>query len=352
MKCSLFEDRVFALLGLATEADRRVVRLHHSRPFAELQRHLAAYLLTSSWGRPLQVLHAMGIVHGDAAKRLPSWSRDWTAPRQTNWFLVTASLDLPSELWHMIPEQEGENKVGGYVSLDSMAANKPWVTETSAAIVGGEALNHLVRFSEDVWTLTLRGLSVDTVSMACAAPDGHLEDLVRVCRDSWEGAVLQRATAWEKPEDRLEAFCKLLCRESYRDSEGNVRTDCREAYESWVQDHNKLTTKKEGGASIVRPVKCDYGYRVQQLCAGRSLIITEKGHVGLGPVSTRAGDLVCYFQGNRDPFLLRDRDGLAEEYQKGVLPTTFVGDTLIIGLMNGEGLESIRGEEIAEFWIR
>lgn len=348
MECTLFEDRVYALLGLATAADRKIVRPNYSRPFADVQRHLAAYLLASSSGEPLGALHVMGVVHGGAAEGLPSWSRDWTAPRRTDWALTRRSA---TSRWQMLPEQE-DDLPRGYPSLDGMAAQRPWVMGTSAAVIGSDGLDHLVRFSDDMWTLALRGLAIDTVSIAHVAPDGDPEDLVRACRHLWEGAVLHGATAWEKPEDRLEAFCKSLCRGSYRDADENSRTDCREGYLSWVEGRDKLDPENKGGASTVRPAKNDYGHRVRCLCAGRSLIITKKGFVGLGPAATRAGDLVCHFQGSSDPFLLRHRAGLSEEDQEGVLPMEFVGDTLVIGLMNGEGLKGAEEKDVVEFWIR
>lgn len=345
MECTLFEDRVYALLGLATAEDRKIVRPDYSRPFADLQRHLAAYLLASPSGESLGALHAMGIVHGDAAEALPSWSRDWNAPRRTKWDVTSPPRRSPTSRWQMLPEQQ-QDTPRGYASLDGMAAHKPWVMGTSAAIVDG---NGVVRFSDDMWTLALRGLAVDTVSHAYAAPDGNPEDLVRACRHSWEGTVLQNATAWAKPDDRLEAFCSVLCRGSYRDADKNVRTGCREAYLSWVQGRDKLDPEHEKGESSV---KNDYGHRVGRLCAGRSLIITKKGHVGLGPAATQQGDLVCHFQGICDPFLLRRRAAWSGEDEGRVSPMEFVGDTSVIGLMKGEGLEGAEEKDVVEFWIR
>lgn len=354
MECTLFEDRVYALLGLATAADRRIVRPNYSRPFADLQRHLAAYLLASPSGEPLGALHAMDIVHVGAAEALPSWSRDWSAPRRTKWFLMNPSRHSPTDRWHMLPEQEEERSArGGYAWLDGVAAHRPWVMGTCTAIIGNDDSDHLVRFSDDMWTLALRGLSVDTVSSAYAAPDGDVVgNLVRVCRSSWEDAVLRSAVAWETPEERLGVLCTALCRGSYRDAAGSARTDCCEGYVSCVEGRDKLDPEHKGGASTVRPVKNDYRHRVRRLCAGRSLIITKKGFVGLGPAATRAGDLVYHFQGNCDPFLLRRRAGLSEEGRGGVLPMEFVGDTLVIGLMNGEGLKGAEEKDAVEFWIR
>ena len=71
---------------------------------------------------------------------------------------------------------------------------------------------------------------------------------------------------------------------------------------------------------------------------------TEKGYIGLGPLNTEVGDLVCVLEGHKAPVLLY---GCGSHYH-------FVGDCDVVGIMNGEVLEAVkRGEsEIVEIEIR
>ncbi len=62
---------------------------------------------------------------------------------------------------------------------------------------------------------------------------------------------------------------------------------------------------------------------------------TEKGYIGLGPLATEVGDLVCVLEGHKAPLLLHRR---GSHY-------ILVGDCDLVGIMNGKFLEAVkRGE--------
>lgn len=84
--------------------------------------------------------------------------------------------------------------------------------------------------------------------------------------------------------------------------------------------------------------------RSRQLRYGMRCFHTERGYIGLGPLVTEVGDLVCILEGHMSPVLLRRR---RSHY-------IFVGDCDVVGIMNGEVLEAVKsGEaEIAEIEIR
>lgn len=84
--------------------------------------------------------------------------------------------------------------------------------------------------------------------------------------------------------------------------------------------------------------------RSRQLRYGMRCFHTERGYIGLGPLVTEVGDLVCILEGHKSPVLLRRQ---RSHY-------IFVGDCDVVGIMNGEVLEAVeRGEaEIAEIEIR
>lgn len=87
-----------------------------------------------------------------------------------------------------------------------------------------------------------------------------------------------------------------------------------------------------------------YNARSRQLRYDMRCFHTERKYIGLGPLATEAGDIVCILEGHKAPVLLRRR---GSHY-------TFVGDCDVVGVMNGEVLEAVkRGEaEITEIEIR
>ena len=87
-----------------------------------------------------------------------------------------------------------------------------------------------------------------------------------------------------------------------------------------------------------------YVARSRQIRYDMRVFHTERGYVGLGPLVTEAGDLVCVLEGHKAPAILRKQDS---HY-------IFIGDCDVVGIMNGEVLEAVkRGEaEIIEIEIR
>ena len=96
--------------------------------------------------------------------------------------------------------------------------------------------------------------------------------------------------------------------------------------------------------SVPTPHRETYLVRSRQLRYGMRCFHTERGYIGLGPLATEVGDLVCVLEGHKSPVLLQRR---RSHY-------VFVGDCDVVGIMNGEILEAVkRGEaEIAEIEIR
>jgi hypothetical protein len=73
-----------------------------------------------------------------------------------------------------------------------------------------------------------------------------------------------------------------------------------------------------------------YLRRIHKVCAHRSLFVTEKGYIGLGPWNSKKGDKVVVITGGHTPFLLREIPG-KDGYR-------LVGESYVSGLMGGEAL--------------
>lgn len=103
-------------------------------------------------------------------------------------------------------------------------------------------------------------------------------------------------------------------------------------YQNWDL-HNELKraegegykTGKETDEAFKRVVE-----RVGEVCMGRVLFVTGRGHLGLGPWGARVGDEVVVLEGGRTPFLVR---GVGEEGR-----VELVGEVFVCGIMEGEGM--------------
>ena len=100
----------------------------------------------------------------------------------------------------------------------------------------------------------------------------------------------------------------------------------------------------KGPASVPMNHRQSYVARSRQLMAGMRCFHTEKGYIGLGPLDTEVGDVVCVLEGHKAPVLLRRRDS---HY-------VLVGDCDVVGIMNGEILDAVkrRDAEITIIEIR
>jgi len=323
LECTLLEDRVYALLGLSTESDRRFIKPDYARPLAETQTRTCAHLISSP-ENPLAALHYMGI-RGNSDSDLPSWARDWSQPKGVDWHFWRKT-DSAQERWHFLPKTEAG------ISQDWLQVEDKelgWQME-------GKAESDVARFSNDLRILALRGISVDTVDSVhrAALLDEGRTSWKKKC-ESWKTLAADKAKAYPDREARFDAFCKTLCFGRYRDAQGNSSTHCSEAYEAWI--------RSDDSTDGVGRTMSDFEFRTERYGLGRAFIITTRGWVGMAPEHTDRGDVVCFFRGSLDPFILRPKGGMYQE---------FIGETLITGMMDGEWVEGADLRNITEFWIR
>jgi hypothetical protein len=94
-------------------------------------------------------------------------------------------------------------------------------------------------------------------------------------------------------------------------------------------------------------------------CHGRSFMMTKRGYIGVGPFKTRVGDKITVLQGGTVPFALRERpgalgggsDGAVEKDGSTKLPVRceFVGESFVLGIMEGQAVAQAGKEEVKTF---
>lgn len=323
LECTKFEDRVYALLGLATPADRAAIQPDYSKSVSDIQQELSAYLVGFQ-GNPFEALHYS---NSNNNVKLSSWARDWTISSGPAWKLAYSRES--HDRWHIMPEEPDRQ-----VDVRGLnVANLQWRMDSLTRFN-----TDFVRFSDDLRILSVKGLTHDVVSAVFPAPEEPAA--LRLTSESWRDITTEKAKAYGSIEARLDMFGKLLCRGGYSDSGGNHFANCYDAYDSWVNARAMRPTS-DNSMPELDVGKTDFAHRVKRLCEGRSFIMSEKGFIGLAPASVKPGDLLCCFLGNRDIFILRP---LSEGRMK------FIGASLTMGL--GDKAEvGGRSDNLLEYWI-
>jgi hypothetical protein len=85
----------------------------------------------------------------------------------------------------------------------------------------------------------------------------------------------------------------------------------------------------------------DVASTAEQSLFDRSFFLTTQGYIGTGPPTARVGDDICAVMGSNVPFMLRSRNESIvcndSQFSELDIPLySFVGDSYVHGLMNGE----------------
>jgi hypothetical protein len=85
----------------------------------------------------------------------------------------------------------------------------------------------------------------------------------------------------------------------------------------------------------------DYSRSIWAIVVNRSIFVTEKGFLGLGPKATNAGDIVAVFDGAETPFILREvcRYPIVADGRQ-LQPCRLVGEGYLHGWMQGEAFNA------------
>lgn len=319
---TLSRDRLFALLGLASDGNEAEFEPDYDSPLEDVILKFAREFVRQ--GRGMQMLYRASLSH--QCDRFPSWIPDWTVER-------ASSLHDSSE--------------GGV----SFAASGPQqgkmkcIPNTDELLVDGYEVDEIESISrasniEEEWEKYFT--EVDTmIDSAILAPVRHsLEDL------KWK--VLIAGVLWPK----VAVPGGLDLKSSYT------------ALRNYLYSKQKGKGKaQENGNSVNSfPLPTEYAMLIEHMAAGSyekqaasyiaalqdnlhgwRFVVTKNGYVGVVPNMTKVGDVVAVLKGGRVPFVLRRSKERDEAFR-------LVGECYIHCLMNGEGL-SLPGTKERDFLI-
>ena len=155
------------------------------------------------------------------------------------------------------------------------------------------------------------------------------------------------------------AFWRTLCMDYAQTSDKRTERSKENrlaAYDRWWQLLKIHTCDSEvgmarNGTFILNISKSkgvlDFDFCVMTSTWNRRFFISEKGYIGLAPSNAAPGDKIAVLFGGKVPYVLRRN----EPASSGTSDTTwtFLGDSYVHGIMDGEVIESLeRGEVMKE----
>ena len=307
-------DKLFALLGLATDADDPVLRPNYRAAVREVFTASSRYMMTINTS--LRILHIAGIGWSRQILDLPSWVPDWSAPQRVTIFgdmvdnaAYRASASLPSN----VKAGPGPNSISlKAIFVDTMHVCFPQPDVTLS------------------WRLTY------------AASKDYRQAMVNWV-DQLRAAVDLSSHYAQNGFDKNDVLWRALIANTIRPGLP-AREEYRRFFESWLLFHHQPDDNGNDG-SIDKNTWDEawtFNGAFSDAMQARVIFTTQRGLIGIGPPYIQSGDLICIIIGAQTPFLVRNIESATEQAPMYEV----VGDCYVHGLMDGEGLGMGREEDI------
>ncbi|KAF2804652.1 uncharacterized protein BDZ99DRAFT_149700 [Mytilinidion resinicola] len=299
-------DRIFGLLGMASDVEELGIRADYTKPCSDIYTTVAAAFLERQ--KNIQILSRCRFPKKQL--NLPTWVPDWS--------------DFPlSYLWNAYFSLFSAGKCARKQTL-RVSGNSLIILGASVdvvGIVGWSWDSAIVKEANDTTITAQKGLGEITtlVSTNCAAyPTAEArEDAV------WRTSILDQDIAMLGKADRWSRRATPLMHSGFKAFYGSGL---------WpnAEQHHAVATFV--GAMVAAN-------------EDRRYFTTRGGYLGIGPVGIRSGDLVCIILDADVPFVLRK----SAANGAGNAQFELVGECYVHGIMDGEFLRS--NPEILEFTL-
>lgn len=393
-------DKIFGLLGLALETEHQscdALQADYRRSTAQVYRELAKFLINEYQSlaildRTIPYLNRFGWVpKSNSMPILESWVPSWSVltepsqPRYLSWATYhaggggadlgfpphyKAAAGLPTSIVSMVGADERVLHIRG-LNADTVSSSSGF----------GDGLKMLLQ-DPNTPHRTLKDLRLLSKSDGRALPTKLVLMLISVIQKPLFLRYWHLALAKSKglcPEDLINAFIKCTTVDQFGlagvNSEQVQKDGC--AYLLQQLQHEQQRGRHFWGASSSHPahvetsshsnsesLTCGNGTSLEReahylkvlrlnatggkpeaylalarnYCLNRRFFITSSGRLGVGPRWTRKGDLVCVLLGGGVPYVLSPKG----KYH------TFIGESYVHGLMEGQAVESWRKGELKD----
>jgi hypothetical protein len=287
-------DRIFAVLGLASDADVLDIRPDYGKTCAAVYMEVAESILTHSG--TLDILYAVSRPRN--IKPLASWVPDW-------------SVSIPSTF--------GPRIIGRFAAAGPMSRSR-------------------ARFRSDQFHnrhLDLSGYRIDTVEAIMAHQeepgwdDGfEVDGPISLFTNSLRTFGSQQQTAYPSEEARYDAMWRTPIADC--DAVIDTKSKTRPPASEWMRKSFEALIGTTGGDPQERKrLSKPYVHTMKLIAARRRVFVSSRGYFGLGQEALRVGDTICVFHGGDSPFLIREAGFGYHE---------LIGEAYVHGIMNGEYL--------------
>ncbi|KAH7202459.1 hypothetical protein DER44DRAFT_669606 [Fusarium oxysporum] len=303
-RSTLARDRLFALLGLASDGNDAAFEPDYSSPLRDILLRFCRVFIRQ--GKGMQLLYRAGLT----GNCFPSWIPDWTVER-------------PSSI---------SDYLNGGMPFSASGSQQPKMTCTP-----------------DSDELAVEGYAVDTIERVSEASNlekewrdyfREIEEMVKSL-DLGLNSTLATELKWKVPIAGAEHPTVAV------PGDLDMETSYKALQEFLVirQDQSVeiLSSAGKGNASdnvaIIRRSDANrlrerssiYISALRDRVNGWRFIVTEKGYAGVAPPSVRKGDTVAILKGGCVPFILQESKDRQRAFR-------LVGECYINGIMDGQGL--------------
>lgn len=300
------EDQIYALLGLATDADQLGITIDYSIPWEQTYTEVAmTYLVRSDlWF----LNHVQGTIAG-RSRHLPSWVPDWSvgyrgARVNQHWSPPKTHLGT---LEAVIPPKIADLAQRHILGLRGVIGDEVAWVSTERFQMSVNQLNTPLRKKLYQWIRALADQCSDKHSR---------REIWNVLISNSIGLPLPESFNENTSEERKRQYLNLVF-DSILEEDTCEDPLLRPIIETWLTCFMQATS-----------FKCIYQ--------------TTGGRLGIGPVGIKQGDRICAFMGNETAFILRPVALTSEQTRHRLMCETYVHK-----FMDAKGLrEAAKVEDI------
>lgn len=328
-------DRVFALLGLASDAAKLGIQIDYGSAEGTTERVLtqAARAIIERTGR-IDILSYSQFPKLPQLTYLPSWVPDWRSDLCPSFYTINERIDQ-----HLF-FASGKDSIG--------TIKEP---QDNANIIG------------------IRGYKVDVIDKVAEGdawqdvgwdPSRYLDFFAQMDILWKESMRKPPMTLGPSRTRKEEARWRVPIGDIYKSKEGDqhrATSDVGRAYEQFMKELNLfaemtrlLSTGDDGWEKLQdlekpQPGETNLSYdeNIRKM-HGKKPFVTETGYLGMGPSQAEPGDIIIVFCGGHIPFVLRP-SAQSETGEENMF--LYVGEAYCDGIMDGE----IIGKEEQTLWL-
>ncbi|TPX18042.1 uncharacterized protein E0L32_011861 [Thyridium curvatum] len=331
-------DRIFALLGLASDATLLEITPDYSpdTTSADIYTTTARKIID---GGNIDILSLAQ--HREHREDIPSWVPDWSKE------ILRPCGQLP---W------DSSFDVSAGATLLSFSSDSQMPISHDEIRLCGYILDSVDRLAPEPWCPDPEGVNKSHPGLL-----GYLQGIQELCRLSEEQlkSGSHGKDPYPNPEDRASAYLRIpiadmeqygigFIRRASKDPEGSgTFPGLLRGYEGVLEE---IRSGISGGETGIQSEDVSGFYNMLGWQAYRRGVLLKSGLVGLAPASVEVGDVVVIFRGAKFPYVLRKCEK-AEAQGRWRL----VGEAYVHGIMYGElfrGDNEVHDLRPAQFVLR